>query len=132
MDTYFGVLNCLHAQIKRIRSSKRRDIQKAILNASVAFEFSTHGKRPGWSLDGGALERISRCYFFFEEFLGNSDKPKELLGPNHGSPYFHLLPLCLAVCGALQEGENELTATDALWLGLIDTVRANIPALSFP
>jgi hypothetical protein len=29
----------------------------------------------------------------------------------------------LALCRALQEGENELTAMDALWLGLVDTVR---------
>jgi hypothetical protein len=28
----------------------------------------------------------------------------------------------VAVCHALQEGENELTATDAYWLGLVDEV----------
>ena len=28
----------------------------------------------------------------------------------------------VALCHALQEGENELTATDAFWLGLIDEV----------
>jgi hypothetical protein len=29
----------------------------------------------------------------------------------------------VALCRVLQDGQNELTATDALWLGLIDTVR---------
>jgi hypothetical protein len=36
----------------------------------------------------------------------------------------------VAFCHAIQEGENELTATDAYWLGLVDEVigDANLPA----
>lgn len=33
-----------------------------------------------------------------------------------------MLSLFVALCHALQEGENELTATDAFWLGLVDEV----------
>ena len=32
----------------------------------------------------------------------------------------------VALCHALYEGENELTAMDAVWLGLVDTIRADI------
>ena len=34
----------------------------------------------------------------------------------------YLWSFFVALCHALQEGENELTATDAFWLGLIDEV----------
>jgi len=33
-----------------------------------------------------------------------------------------MLSFFIALCHALQEGENELTATDAFWLGLVDEV----------
>ena len=33
-----------------------------------------------------------------------------------------VLSFFVAFCHALQEGENELTATDAYWLGLVDEV----------
>ena len=33
-----------------------------------------------------------------------------------------MLSFFIALCHALQEGENELTATDAYWLGLVDEV----------
>jgi hypothetical protein len=38
-------------------------------------------------------------------------------------PHFQpLWSFFVALCHALQEGENELTATDAFWLGLIDEI----------
>jgi hypothetical protein len=48
----------------------------------------------------------------------------KLADHEHGQLYFELLPFCLGVCGAPGAGENQLTALDAFWLGLIDTVRA--------
>jgi hypothetical protein len=32
----------------------------------------------------------------------------------------------VTLCRALQDGENQLTAADAMWLGLIDTIRTDI------
>ena len=38
----------------------------------------------------------------------------------------------LALCRALQEGENNITAMDAFWLGLLDTIRPDIQPLRPP
>jgi hypothetical protein len=40
------------------------DVQKAMLNASVAFELHANGSRSNWSLSNGGLRRINDCFFF--------------------------------------------------------------------
>lgn len=42
-----------------------------------------------------------------------------------------MLSYFIALCHALQEGENELTATDAYWLGLVDEVVGNSDLWNF-
>jgi hypothetical protein len=71
-------------------------------------------------------QRISKCVFFLGEFFGTANDISKLVVHEHRQLYFELLPFCLAVCGALGEGENELTALAAFWLGLVDTVRADV------
>jgi ATP-dependent protease ClpP protease subunit len=139
---YRGLLNCFRTRMRKVRSATRMDVQKAMLNASVAFELHTNGSRSNWSLSNGGLRRINDCFFFLDEFFGNASGdelgalspwnalpngagPRQQSRENRAPDYFCFLPFFLAVGGALQVGENELTAMDAFWLGLIDTVRAD-------
>jgi ATP-dependent protease ClpP protease subunit len=125
---YRGLLNCFQSRMRKVRGN-RDDSEKAMLNASVAFEFGSRGKRWTWGLSNGGLRRINSCYFFLDELFGhsNGDELSSLCRRrrtnNREQDDFHFLPFFLAVGGALQERENELTPLDAFWLGLIDTVR---------
>src|ERR1041384_231272 len=125
---YRGLLSCFESRMRKIGRVKRADVEKAMFNASAAFEFRTRRKRLNWGLGNGGLRRINSSFFFLDELFGNAngDGLSSICRPSphtREQDYFHFLPFFLAVAGALQEGENELTATDALWLGLVDTVR---------
>ncbi len=105
---------------------------------------------PDWSLSDGGLSRINDDFSLLAEYFQSAyssqfsqlcatwgpfiltEEERESLEQLPESertekklekvrPYF--LPFWsffVAVCHALQEGENELTTTDAFWLGLID------------
>jgi hypothetical protein len=79
------------------------------------------------SLRDGRLIRITKYFIFRDEFFRNGGGLSGICRERSGL-YFEFLPFFLALCGALQVGENYLTAMDALWLGLVDTVRADITA----
>ena len=125
---YRGLLNCFQSRMRKVRRVRRIDLEKAMFNASAAFEFRTAGKRRNWSLSSGGLRRLTECYLFLQELLGNANGDElsrlcRMSPKNCEQDDFNFLPFFLAVGGALQEGENKLTATDAFWLGLVDTVR---------
>jgi ATP-dependent protease ClpP protease subunit len=122
------------------------------IKAMVAFEVSLNKKDPNWTFQGGGLTRLNDDFFLLNEHLASSEsdrfdklcttwgklalsrsereeidktpeeskdekliqKVRPLLEP--------LWSFFVALCHVLQEGENELTATDAFWLGLIDEV----------
>ena len=85
--------------------------------------------KPAW--DGG-LSRISDHFYFLNSYIDVA-KVCDWAGAEHQTAdtdveadYFLQFRLFfLALCRALQEGENYITAADAVWLGLIDTVRAD-------
>ena len=64
---YRGLLNCFRSRMRKVRSTE--GIQRAMLNASVAFEFHTNGSQSNWSLSEGGLRRINDCFLFLDEFF---------------------------------------------------------------
>lgn len=122
------------------------------IKAIVDFEVKRSKKDPNWTFRGGGLTRLNEDFFLLNEHLASleSDRLDKLciswgkfaLSPPEKeeidkSPEASkneklvqkvrplLEPLWsffVALCHTLQEGENELTATDAFWLGLIDEV----------
>ena len=122
------------------------------IKAIVDFEVATHKKNPNWTFQFGGLARLNDDFYLLNEHLASSqsDRLKQLctdwgrfaLGPAEAAEINNLpeaeqndrmiekvSPLLeplwaffVALCHALQEGENEFTATDAFWLGLIDEV----------
>ncbi|HXM13034.1 MAG TPA: hypothetical protein VN946_23990 [Terriglobales bacterium] len=128
------------------RSTEKTEVQKqrAMLSAAIQFEYQSGKSDPDWDLSQGGLSRITEHYCLLDEQLVLADadvfgkiceefarfagfvddhlpmaqkltKTRELLEPFWG--FF------LAVCRALRDGENPLTPMDAVWLGLIDSVR---------
>ena len=134
----------------RRTSPKLADFEKVMPNASIAFEFQDNKGNPDWTLSEGGLSKINDDFLLLGEYFQSaySDQFRQLCGRyapvilteeqkqsvssldqsqatektlEMVRPYF--LPFWsffVALCHGLQEGENELTPTDAFWLGLID------------
>jgi hypothetical protein len=58
--------------------------------------------------------------------LSNGGELIRLRGQEGSRPDFDFMVFFLALGGALQEAENQLTAMDAVYLGLVDTVREDV------
>lgn len=127
---YNGLFVQFRKRLRRGRAVTRAYLQKLMLNASVAFEYENHKDEVAW--DGG-LGRISEHFYFLnayfdvdqlcdwiagrEEIETPDAEPTDLL-------QFRLF--FVALCRALQEGENQILPMDAVFLGLLDTVQADI------
>lgn len=128
------------------------------IRAIVDFEVRSNKKNADWSFEGGGLHRLMDDFFLLKEHLRNfqSDRFKNLC--SHWGNFLldtaetkeineapeaerakkiteKVSPLLqpvwsffVALCHALQQGENYLTARDAFWLGLIDEV-IGVPGL---
>ena len=148
---------------RRGPSQKLADVEKVMLTASTAFEFQRNKGNPEWSLRDGGLSKINDDFLLLGEYFQSaySDQFRQLCGRyapviltaeqeqslsslaeseanekrlEMVRPYF--LPFWsffVALCHALQEGENELTPTDAFWLGLIDEPigHADLPLIRY-
>jgi len=127
-------------------------VEKIMLRSIIDFEVQRNRANPTWSFRDGGLFRVNDDFFLLNEYFQSaySDQFKQicerwamfllteadqaelekLSEPEKSAkklekvrPYF--LPFWsffVALCHALQEGDNELTPTDAFWLGLIDEV----------
>jgi ATP-dependent protease ClpP protease subunit len=139
-NTSKGLVTHFQKKIGRGRGhrSGKADLQKIMLNASMAFEYQSNSDNPDWSLSCGGLKRIREHYAFLEEHFQNATgdqvgKLCERWAPStpakedeHDVDAAYFLPFrsfFVAICRALQQGENNLTAVDAMFLGLVDTVR---------
>ena len=122
------------------------------IKAIIDFELSSNKKDKRWTFKDDGLNRLNDDFFILTEHLASSENdrigkfcsqwgifaitPKEKAEID-GAPEAEreerlikkvrptLEPMWsffVALCHALQEGENELTATDAYWLGLVDEV----------
>jgi len=124
--------------------------EESMLRASTAFEIQQNKKDPNWSLLDDSLRRITDDCLLLAEYMqsayGNQFRQlcqrwastiltqdekaalEQLAEPERTEKKLdkvrpHFLPFWtffVALCHALQEGENELTPIDAFWLGLID------------
>lgn len=127
-------------------------IEGAFIKAIVDFEVQRNKGDKTWTFKQGGIIRLNDDFFLFDEYMesfeserfkrlckryGNfvlteadSKEIEEAPEANRDDMMIkkvqpHLRPLWaffVAFCHALQEGENDLTATDAFWLGLIDEV----------
>jgi hypothetical protein len=134
-----------------------------MLRAIIHFEFKNNKNDPTWNFHNKGLMRVNDDFFLLQEYVlsafgeqfrqlcerwskfvltaeeisqldllpeGERTKKKlEKLRP-HFQPAWSFL---VALCHALQEGENELSAIDAFWLGLIDEVlgRSDLPVTRY-
>jgi len=139
------------------------ETEAARIKAIVDFEVASHKKDPNWTFQFGGLARLNDDFYLLNEHLAStqSERLKQLcidwgrfaLGSAEAEQINQLpeaarndamiekvRPLLeplwaffVALCHALQEGENDLTAKDAFWLGLIDEVMSEkgLPSLRY-
>lgn len=123
-----------------------------MLRGIINFEIASNKKNTDWTFRDGGLVRLTDDFYLLQEYFSSvaSDQFKQICGrwgqfvltneqkieldaippeEKEGKtlekvrPYFQpLWSFFVALCHALQEGENELTGVDAFWLGLIDEV----------
>jgi ATP-dependent protease ClpP protease subunit len=151
-DRYHGLVTRFEEQAAIARlSNETAEIEKIMLDRSIAFEYENRKTDPEWSLRAGGLNRISEHFFFLDEYFQGTngawfatlserwaplmiaEDDQEILPAEEKARKFrdYFLPFWsffIALCHALQRAENELTAMDAFWLGLIDSVRADLTA----
>jgi ATP-dependent protease ClpP protease subunit len=126
--------------------------ESVIIRGIITFELKSNKDNPGWTFGDGGLSRLSDDFFLLKEYLESAQSEQFRSICERWSPFVlskseldqleampadekaaqrlaivqpHFQPLWsffVALCHALQEGENELTATDAFWLGLLDEI----------
>lgn len=134
---YDGLFLHFRKRLRRGRTVTKAQLQKLMLYASADFEYETADKAvETW--DGG-FSRISDHFYFLNAFFDSEQlrewcaAPTKLQTALSDAEVRDVLPFRLffrALCRSLQEGENYLTPSDALWLGLIDTVSESSHAVA--
>ena len=128
------------------------EIESFMLRAIVQFELKKNKADRKWTFSGRGLVRVNDDFFLLQEYFATAygiefnqlcerwadlvltdadnaelaliqepertEKKRTMVRP-HFQPAWSFL---VALCHALQEGENEISALDAFWLGLIDEV----------
>jgi ATP-dependent protease ClpP protease subunit len=136
-ESYNGLFLNFRKRLRRGRDVTTAHLQKLMLYASMDFECESSRRNPAW--DGG-LSAISDHFYFLNtyfrdetnefgklrEWVAARAEPHKADAADVEAVQFQMF--LLALCRALQEGENELTPADAVWLGLIDTVRDDFTA----
>ena len=135
---YNSLLLHFQKRLRRGRTVTNAHLRKLMLHASIAFEYESEKGDLGW--DGG-LGRISDHFYFLNayfdagrlrDWVGARPEPQAFDADIEEAYFLQFRVFFLALCRALQEGENNITASDAVWLGLIDTVRENLPRIPAP
>ena len=128
------------------------EMESFMLRAIVQFELKKNKADKEWTFSGRGLVRVNDDFFLLQEYFATAysiefnqlcerwanlvlsdadntelaliqepertEKKRAMVRP-HFQPAWSFL---VALCHALQEGENEISALDAFWLGLIDEV----------
>jgi ATP-dependent protease ClpP protease subunit len=122
------------------------------IKAIVDYEVASNRKDKNWTFQSDGLNRLNDDFFLLSEHLASSEddrisqlckqwgifavRPEEkaeidkapeglrdsLLVKKVRPTLEPMWSFFVALCHALQEGENDLTARDAFWLGLVDEV----------
>jgi ATP-dependent protease ClpP protease subunit len=131
-ENYNGLLRHFEKKLRRGRTVTKEKLQRLMIYSSLAFEDESNNGKSTW--DGG-FGRISDHFYFLNTYIDVGKvcdwvaaRPEpQTAGTDVEDEYVLQFRLFfLALCRALQEGENYITATDAVWLGLIDTVREDL------
>ena len=134
-----------------LNATRAADREAILIKALVDFELKSN-RAESWTFRKDGLSRIAEdfllliefvlrrredhiihlCNRWADYFLTRSDKEELATIPEPEKQEWmldrlrpQLQPLwffCVSLCQALQEGENELTAEEAYWLGLLDEV----------
>ena len=144
----YGLVTQFEEKVVKARASGEAvDAEMIMLNVSISFEYENNKSDNEWSLRTGGLSKINDHFFFLNSYfqvahgvgfatfcerwapLGVAgDDPNTMSAeekPAKSRAYFQpFWCFFVALSHALHQAENELTAIDAFWLGLIDTVRA--------
>jgi ATP-dependent protease ClpP protease subunit len=126
---YDGLFLHFQKRLRRGRAVTKTHLQKLMLYASADFEWETTDK--GDETWDAGFGRIADHFYFLNAYFDSEQlrewcaAPVKLQTALSDAEVRDALDFRLfhrALCRALQEGENYLTPSDALWLGLIDTV----------
>jgi ATP-dependent protease ClpP protease subunit len=130
----------------------KSQVEAVQIKAIVDFEVRKNRPKKNWSFEGGGLDNLADDFFLLNEYLGNyrtgffdkmcldyghflidqedneaiknaPEDERDGLKIQKSQPF--VLPVWsffVALCHALQYGENNLSARDAVWFGLIDEV----------
>lgn len=146
------VEHVVKATKKALEKRTELEKEAAQIKAIVAFEVKQNKADPTWSFHEGGVNRLIDDFLLFREYQGLAGSGRFqawcskfgffMLAPEE-KPEIKALPeeerrqrliekvgpslqpiwsFFVALCYALQRGENELSATDAYWLGLVDEV----------
>jgi len=137
-DSHHGLLHEFEKRLRRRRGRTVTDthLRRLMLHASTAFEYESNKGEPSW--DGG-LSRICDGFYFLNayfdvgtlcDWVAAQAEPQTASTDVEADYVLQFRVFFLALCRALQEGENLLTPVDCVWLGLIDTVRTDLAALN--
>jgi ATP-dependent protease ClpP protease subunit len=150
----YGLVTQFEENVVKSRASGEAvDAEKIMLNVSISFEYENNKADHEWSLRTGGLSKINDHFFFLDSYFQVAhgvrfatfcerwaphvvaSDPQNTMSAEEKAAKFraYFQPFwCffVALSHALHQAENELTAMDAFWLGLIDTVRADLAALS--
>jgi ATP-dependent protease ClpP protease subunit len=132
--------------------SAEAEVESFMLRAIVQFELKKNRADKDWTFSGRGLVRVNDDFFLLQEYFATAFGPEFnqlcerwadlvlseadnaelalLQDPERSErkrakvrPHFQpAWSFLVALCHALQEGENEISALDAFWLGLIDEV----------
>jgi ATP-dependent protease ClpP protease subunit len=127
--SYNGLLLRFQKRLRRGRVVSKTSLRRSMLHASSEFEYES--SETDSAFDGG-MSRISDHFYFLNayfdlarlcEWVAMREQPQLNEAEIEEAYLLQFRLFFLAMCRALQEGENYLTPSDAVWLGLIDTVR---------
>jgi ATP-dependent Clp protease protease subunit len=151
-ERYKALINSVAEGAGLAEAETPTQIQAAIIKAIIDFEVSAANSADAQDFLFGGMRRLAEDFYLLNEYVRNTNEKLDewcrtlgrlFLSPEQeveidgitdmeersnrlveiNKPILQpMLSFFIALCHALQEGENELTATDAYWLGLVDEV----------
>jgi hypothetical protein len=149
---YDALLDSVLRKKGKASYKSKAEFQAYMIKAVVDFEVHSNRRNKNWGFDGSGLQRLTDDFLLLNEYIvtTRSERFKRLCSqwydflldqpdleeieraPEDEKPQKiteKVRPLLqpvwsffVALCHALQQGENDLTARDAFWLRLIDEV----------
>jgi hypothetical protein len=128
-QSYNSLLLHFQKKLRRGRTVTKEHLQMLMMYASIACDREGHNGESRW--DGGWSNISDHFYFlnaYFDiarlcDWLAASAETQTIDVDPEEAYFLQFRVFFLALCRALQEGENYITPMDALWFGLVDTVR---------